>query len=71
MEGFGFIGHHSTGAELLGQIRALVYERDSLKFDGRMRHSRKIDQLLVSIGRKSIQLLDPVSRLFQVCQHTG
>ena len=64
MEGFG---HHSAVPELLGQIQALAYERHSLKFDGRMRHSRRIDQLLIEIGRKSLQLLDPVSRLYQVC----
>ena len=63
MEGFG---QHSTVVELLGQIGALAYERTALKFDGRVRHSRRISNLLSDIGYKSLQLLEPVMRLVKV-----
>ncbi len=63
MESFG---QHSSVNELLGQLQALAYERDALKFDGRVRHARKITRLLQDIGYKSLQLLDPVGRLVQV-----
>ena len=63
MDGFGL---HSSVAELLGQIQALSYERDSLKFDGRVKHSRRIARLLTDMGYKSLQLLDPAIRLVRV-----
>ena len=63
MDGFEL---HSSVAELLGQIQALSYERDSLKFDGRVKHSRRIARLLTDMGYKSLQLLDPAIRLVRV-----
>jgi hypothetical protein len=62
------IRQHSSVSELLGQLHALVYERDFLKYAGRIKNARKIDRILNEIGYKSIHLLDPVSRLLQVSE---
>ncbi|GAX72989.1 hypothetical protein CEUSTIGMA_g441.t1 [Chlamydomonas eustigma] len=59
------IKQHSAVSELLGQLLALTYERDFLKYAGRLKNARKIDRILNEIGYKSIHLLDPVSRLLQ------
>lgn len=56
----------SSVVELLSHVQALAYQRDRLKFDGSFLHSRRISHLLAEIGRKAIQLIDPVTRLARV-----
>lgn len=50
-------------AELLGQIHALAYERESLKAEGRAKNSRRIQMLLGEMGAVSLKLLQPTTRL--------